>query len=66
MNELIIQIRESKDDFDIEIIIDDESTIDSIISSLVRNGYEVYINKEDKRTNVCFKTSGKHIWDGNR
>lgn len=41
-------------EYEVAIKITDESYIDTLIVSLVRQGYDVYYNKEESV--VCFKT----------
>lgn len=46
-------------EYEVAIEIIDEKYIDSLVVSLVRQGYEVYYIQEDDI--VCFKTYGKEV-----
>jgi hypothetical protein len=46
-------------EYEISLHINDKKYIDSLVVSLVRQGYEVYFNDEEDV--VCFKTYGDEV-----
>ena len=44
---------------EISVYINDERYVDSLITSLVRQGYDVYFNPDDKK--VCFSVDESEI-----
>ena len=46
-------------EYEIAIKIEDKNYVDSLIVSLVRQGYEVYYNKDEDV--VCFKTYDEEV-----
>lgn len=48
-------------EYEVAIKIDDERYIDSLVISLVRQGYEVYFNNEEGKGLVCFKTYDEEV-----
>ena len=51
-------------EYEVAIKIDDNDYIDTLVISLVRQGYEVYYNKDENV--VCFKTYDEEVKEINR
>lgn len=46
-------------EYEIGLEIDDEKYLDSLAIALIRQGYEVYYNKDSR--NLCFKTYDEEV-----
>jgi hypothetical protein len=47
------------DRYEVAIVVLDENYVDTLIVSLVRQGYDVYYNAEDKK--VCYTMDGGEL-----
>ena len=51
--------------FEVVITILDEKYTDQLIVALVRQGYAVYFNNEEKHQKVCFTTTEEEVTETN-
>ena len=55
----VVKVGERMKEYEVAIKIDDNDYIDTLVISLVRQGYEVYYN--DDEDVVCFKTYDEEV-----
>lgn len=55
----MVKVGERMKEYEVAINIDDTNYIDTLVISLVRQGYEVYYNKDEDV--VCFKTYDEEV-----
>lgn len=51
---IVVKVGERMKEYEVAINISDNDYIDTLVISLVRQGYEVYYNDDENK--VCFKT----------
>jgi hypothetical protein len=59
VGKIVVKVGERMKEYEVAINISDNDYIDTLVISLVRQGYEVYYNDDENK--VCFKTYDEEV-----